>query len=237
MANDNPIGLFASLDFYRDTVRKTNVHTLTVAATPVVSPFSYFGFIDVASDKSSYSEQNARYRITKSPFHLTFQWVSGSGLPAQLARLGLLWKLEQAPTLQHALSRIGIYTLGVNLHIAELDTNFAPSRGIENLRKGGQIEFSIAGAIRGTNLFYSGFLDQNIDYSSKNGFSATPVSDFQMGYKLLGDPSTTGALALSVEGRYNHNFKRLRDATPALREKFELNQIGFEVGLRYWGQL
>lgn len=237
MANDTPISLFATLDFYRDVVRNTNIHTLTAAVTPLATPFSYFGFIDVASDKSSYSEQNARYRFGSSPLHLTLQWVSGSGFPAQLARLGMLWKLEQTPALNRVLSGIGVQSFGINFHVVQVDTNIAASGVIDNLRKGGQIEFSIVGAIRGTNLFYSGFLDQNFDYSGKDGFTLTPVSDFQVGYRLLGHPTTTGALALSVEGRYNHNFKWLRDATPALREKSELNPIGLEVGLKYWGRL
>lgn len=234
---DTTIALAASLDFYRDIVRKTNVHTLTMAATPSVTPFSYFGFIDVASDKSSYSEQNARYRLGRGPFQLSLQWVTGSGLPAQLARLGMLWKLEQSPVLQDVLSSIGVQALGINLHVLQLDTNFSSERGMKNFRQGGQIELAIAGAVCGTNLFYSGFLDQNFDYSGKDGMTITPVSDFQVGYKLLGNPGTTGALALSVEGRYNHNFRRLQDATPQLKNKPELSPFGLEVGLRYWGRL
>ena len=234
MADSPKIHGWGSTNFYRDMARNANVGTATLAVTPD-SPFSYFGFVDLFN-RNYWTEQNLRYQLGAGPLHASFQYVSASSLPVQLWRFGVLWNMAQTPGLGDLLAKAGIFAVGIDLHLLEINSQFGFSKGLNNLRRGFQPEPYIAGNIPGTSgkIFYEGWLDMDLDWSKGQKFQATPVSDFLVGANLVGDPTTTGSLRLVTEGRYNDYYRRAREDNPALKNVQELNPFGAEVGASYF---
>lgn len=236
MADNQKLSGFGSLNTYWDVNRESSVKTLTLGVSPgpESGQVGFFGFVDVV-DKGFWSEQNFKFRLS-GPLHASFQWVSASALPNQKGRLGLFLNWNDIPSIKNALASVGIFVCGQYFHLIELDSDFAWSRGGSNLRKGGQIESVIAGAIPGTSgrLFYEGWLDLDIDHVSGKGVQLTPVGDFLVGYSALGNPTESGALRLVAELRYNQVFKRLQDSSAALAKVPNLNPWGLGLGASYF---
>lgn len=224
---------WTSLNGYYDIARESMVGTVTVALDPAI-PVSYFGFVDF-SEQSFWMEQNLRARVV-GPLHASFQAVVANALPDHLLRFGVLWKGHETPGLKDVLAKAGVYAFGIDLHLLQIDTGLSSARGADNIRRGGQIEPFLAGAIPGTQgrIFYEGWIDLDLDWPKDGEFTTTVVSDVLVGCNLFGDPATTGSVALVAEYRYNGAFAKLREDVPALRDDPALNPHGIEVGARYF---
>lgn len=237
MADNGRVHGFGSINIYRDLLRETPVGTLTLSAAPS-SPdvhLSYFGFVDFPG-KGFWSEQNFRYRLGSSPMSASFQYVAAKDISSPLGRFGLLFNLHNVEGLQNILAKAGIYALGVDAHLLELNSGIFDGKGIDGVRRGGQLEPYIVGAIPGTSgkIFYEGWLDFDIDRLDQGSWETTAVSDFLVGANIVGDPTATGSLRLVTEGRYNGYLARLRDQVPALRQDASLNPLGLEIGASYF---
>lgn len=237
MAETGRVDGFGSINVYRDLLREMPVGTLTLSAAPSSpeAPISYFGFVDFPKD-GYWSEQNFRYQFGSSPISASFQYVAAKDLPSPVGRFGLLFNLQNVDGVKNLLAKAGIYAFGMDAHLLELNSKIFEGKGIDGVRRGGQLEPYIVGAVPGTsgNIFYEGWLDFDIDYSDKGSWETTAVSDFLVGTNIAGDPVTTGVLRLVTEGRYNGYLARLREQVPALRQDTSLNPFGLEIGAGYF---
>ena len=152
---------------------------------PLPGRLSYFSFLNFGSVFSSgpvnflITEQNLRWRISEEyPFELVVQDTIRYGADNDTVHLGVRWRLNDTEFLKSFLDAVH---LNYSVH-------FFPIRFDQRDPGGWQMSHSyeVRFPYISDRLYFSGFLDHNIDEESQPGVrKSTIISESQLGFRLF----------------------------------------------------